>query len=321
MNRALALTQIGMPLSLINTEPKMPKSGEVLIRHSAIGVNFIDIYHRNGLYPLPLPHVLGVEASGTIEAVGENVHDLKPGDRVAYAGAPVGAYADIHLLPANRALKLPDIVDESSAAAMLLKGLTAHMLLTRTFPVLRGTIILVHAAAGGLGSILTHWAKQMGATVIGTVSTDTKAALAVANGADHIIVGRDADWASDIRNYLGGQLVDVAYDGIGGTSLLRTFDCVRPFGMVASIGQAGGQIAPISVDEIGPRRSLSLSRPSVMAYAADLPSYRGGAAALFAAMEGGWRSPIGTEFPLEQANIALSALEIGATTGSVLLLP
>lgn len=324
MDIAVTMIGVGGPdqLAVVADEPRTPGPTEVRIRHEAIGVNFIDIYHRRGLYPLAsLPAVLGVEGAGVIEAVGSDVTALRVGQRVAYAGAPVGAYASTRLLPAVRAINLPDDVPFFDAASSMIRGVTAHMLLTKTFPVGAGTVILVHAAAGGLGTILTRWAKALGASVIGTTSTPEKAALAKRNGVDHVVVGRDADLAQEVGVLTEGRGVDVAYDGIGGTTLLKTLACVRPFGTVASIGQAGGPISPISVEELGPRRSLSLARPSVMAYSADLTLYKSGAEAALKAVRSGLCATIGRRYPLAEAARAQSELEAGATTGSSLLIP
>lgn len=307
-------------LSVDRVEVPPPGPGEARIRHTAIGVNFIDAYFRQGLYPLPPDRVLGVEAAGVVEAVGAGVVEARVDDRVALAGPPVGAWAEHRNVPVARLLRLPDRLDDRHAAAVLLKGLTAHMLLVTTFAVGPGSLVLVHAAAGGLGQILTHWAVTLGARVVATVGSPHKAEIARRQGAELVVVGRDADWPSAIRRHFG-RLVDVAYDGIGGAALRRTLDCVRPFGTVASIGQAAGPIAPLSVDEIGPRRSLCFARPSVMAYAADPTFYATGAAALFAMLESGWRPEIGAVHPLEDAASALAALERGETSGSILLVP
>jgi NADPH2:quinone reductase len=299
-----------------------PGPGEVRVRHAAIGVNFVDIYHRTGLYPLPaLPAVPGVEGAGRVEAVGEGVAGLAVGDRVAYAGLPAGGYAEARNIPAARLVRLPDGISESLAAASMLRGLTAHMLLHRVAPVRPGDTVLIHAAAGGLGLILTQWAKRLGATTIGTVGSDAKAQLALDHGLDHAILYREDDFVAATRALTGGRGVDAAFDGIGGDTLARTLDCVRPFGMVASIGQAGGPLAPLSLSEIGPRRSLSLSRPSVFAYANDPVSYAEGAAALFAVLAGGLDVTVGAEYPLADAADAHRLLEGGRSVGSLLLVP
>lgn len=309
-------------LEAVPCAPQHPNEGEIRIRHDAIGVNFIDIYFRSGLYPLPAyPAVLGVEGAGIVEAVGSCVAGLTVGDRIAYAGAPVGAYATTRLLPQARALRLPDGISKHLAAASMLRGLTAHMLLKHIYRVRPETTLLVHAAAGGLGAMLVRWAKHLGATVVGTAGSPEKAKMAIAHGADHVIVGRDADIEKEVRARTNGSGVNYAIDGIGGDMLQRTLACVRPFGVVASIGQAAGSIPPLSVEALGPRRSISLARPSVMAYSADPALYKTAAADLFAAMARGIVPEIGAEYPLSQAAQAQSDLEAGRTTGSLLLIP
>lgn len=299
-----------------------PGAGEVRVRHAAMGVNFVDIYHRTGLYPLPaLPAVPGVEGAGWVEKVGAGVEGLSPGDRVAYAGLPAGGYAEARNIPAARLVRLPDHVPERVAAASMLRGLTAHMLLHRVANVRPGQVVLIHAAAGGLGLILTQWARRLGAVTIGTVGSADKAGLARDHGLDHAILYREADFVAAVRDLTGGRGVDAAFDGIGGDTLPRTLDCVRPFGVVASVGQAGGPVAPLAVSEIGPRRSLALARPSVFAYANEPHAYAEGAAALFEQLAGGLAVTIGGEYPLADAAGAHRELEAGRTVGSLLLVP
>jgi NADPH:quinone reductase len=298
-----------------------PGDGEILIQQTAIGVNFIDIYLRTGLYPLPaLPAVLGIEGAGIVTAVGDGVAGLQVGDRVAYAGA-VGAYATERLLPAWRAIALPPAVTDVAAASALARGMTAHMLMTRVHAVGPDTVALVHGAAGGLGSLLVQWAKRAGATVIGAVGSTPKAALAREAGCDHVVAGRDIDLAAEVAILTDGRGVDVAYDGIGGTMLRRTLACVRPFGTVASIGQAGGPIPPLDVEELGPRRSLIFARPSVMAYMSEPATYRRAAVEVTKTMADGLLPAIGQTYPLAEAARAQADLETGRTTGSVVLLP
>jgi NADPH2:quinone reductase len=267
-----------------------------------------------------VPAVLGVEGAGVVEAVGEGVDGLGVGDRVVYAGA-TGGYAATRLLPAWRAIRLPETIPSRIAAASTLRGLTAHMLLTRTYPVEPGTVLLVHAAAGGLGSILTRWAKHLGASVIGTAGSAAKAEIARTNGADHVIVGREADVIAEVSALTDGRGVDFAIDGVGGAMLRKTLACVRRFGTVASMGQAAGPIPPIAVDEIGPVRALSLARPSVMAYAADRQIYPVAVEALLQAMETGVLAEVGGEYPLREAAKVHADLEAGRTNGSLLLIP
>ncbi len=323
MDRKVQIAQVGGidRLAVLPDTPEEPGPGQVRIRHEAIGVSFIDIYHRIGLYPLPLPTTLGVEGAGVIEAVGSDVTRLSPGDRVAYAGGPVGAYASTRLLPELRAIALPDNIPANLAAASMLRGITAHMLLTRTCSVGPDSTILVHAAAGGTGSMLVRWAKHLGATVIGTVGSPEKDSLARDAGADHVIVGRRADIAGEVRKLTTGRGVDVAYDGIGGDMLATSLACVKPFGTVASIGQSAGPIPPLDLDEIGPRRALSLARPSFMAYAADPQVYRAAADAVLAVMALGVAGTVGATYALEDAAQAHADLEAGRSTGSMLLVP
>lgn len=321
--RQVVLSQPGGPeaLTLRSVALPPPGPGEVLIRQTAVGVNFVDIYHRTGLYALPpLPVPLGVEGAGVVTAVGPGVTTLSEGQTVAYAGLPVGGYASHRLLPEWQAMPVPDGIADSAAAAML-RGITTHMLLTRVFPVGPDTTLLVHAAAGGLGLILTQWARRLGATVIGTVSSEDKAVLARSFGTDHTILYRQQDFVQTVRDLTGGQGVDYAIDGIGGETLRRTLDTVRPFGMVASVGQASGSLPDIPLTDIGPGRTLSLSRPSVFRYLSDPATYRTAAAALLAQIGQGLRPVIGLELPLDQAAEAHRALEAGRTCGSILLRP
>jgi NADPH:quinone reductase len=306
-------------LELAQIELPPPAADEIRLRQTAIGVNFIDIYQRLGLYALPDAKIPGVEAVGVISAVGADVQGLKVGDRVAYAGAPVGAYTSERNLPAWRAVKLPDRLSDEVVASSFVKGITAHMLLNRTYPVARGTVLLVHSAAGGLGQLLTRWASHLGTTVIGTVGSEAKAEIARRAGAQHVIVGRDADFARIVGELTEKRGVDVAYDGVGGTTLAKTLGCVRPFGVVASIGQAAGPISPVNVEDLGPRRSLSLARPSVMAYLNETEAYHLAAKAVLAGIEDGVLSVAGQSYPLSKAARAHADLEAGVTSGALFL--
>jgi NADPH2:quinone reductase len=308
-------------LEVTQAELPPPAANEVRLRQTAIGVNFIDIYQRSGLYPLPSAAIPGVEAVGVVAAIGADVTTLGVGDRVAYAGAPVGAYASERNLPAWRGVKLPDGLSDEAVASSFVKGITAHMLLRRIFPVGSQTTILVHAAAGGLGQLLTHWASRLGATVIGTVGSEAKAAIARTAGAHHVIIGRDADFAQAVSDLTDGRGVDVAYDGIGGVTLKKTLACVRPFGVVASIGQAGGPIPPLEIEELGPRRSLIFARPSVMAYMNDVEDYRVAADAVLAALTNGELNGVGTSYRLCDVAQAHADLEAGRTSGALYLKP
>jgi len=298
-----------------------PTADEVRIRQTAIGVNFVDIYQRSGLYPMPPANIPGVEGVGVVTAVGATVTSMKVGDRIAYAGAPVGAYAEARNLPAWRVARLPDLLSDEVVASSFVKGITAHMLLDRVYPVARGTTLLVHSAAGGLGQLLTRWASHRGATVIGTVGSEAKAEIARQAGAAQIIIGRDADFAQAVADFTGKRGVDVAYDGVGGATLAKTLACVRPFGLVASIGQTAGPIPPVDVGDLGPRRSLSLARPSVMAYMNEIEAYRAATEAVLAGIEEGILSISGRSYPLAEAARAHADLEAGRTSGALYLKP
>jgi NADPH2:quinone reductase len=322
MTLAIQIETTGAPEVLQSADLPLPDPGpgEIRISQHAIGLNFLDTYQRAGLYPLSLPAVIGVEAAGEILAVGSGVEGLTVGQRIAYAGA-VGAYAAERLLPAWRAIPLPADLADDIAAVAFTRGITAEMLLSLVYPVTAGTTVLVHAAAGGLGSLLCAWAKRRGARVIGTVGSPEKAELARAAGADAVIIGRDADFGTEVRAVTGGRGVDVAYDGIGGSTLPKTFDCVRPFGTVVSVGQAGGPIPPITVTELGPRRSLSLARPSVMLFMSDPERYRQGATAVLESLRAGLLPRLGQRYPLREAAAAHRDLETGKTAGSPILIP
>lgn len=297
-----------------------PQAGEVRVRQTWAGVNFVDIYHRTGLYPMPaLPAAPGVEAAGVVEDTGDGVTGLTIGQRVAWAGAPPGGYAQARVIPADRLLPLPDDIPDRTAAASLLRGLTAHMLLHRVWPVTAGDVILVQAAAGGLGQLLTSWGRRLGARVIGVVGGEAKAQVALAAGADAVIDRFAEDFVPAVRRLTDGRGADVVFDGVGGSTLTRSLDCVRPFGLVASLGQAAGALPDIALTELGPRRSIALARPSVLAYAADPVSYRTGAAGLFSAIRQGLAVNVGGVYPLREAAAAHRALESGQTAGSILL--
>ena len=298
-----------------------PAADEIRIRQTAIGVNFVDIYLRAGRYPMPSANIPGVEGVGVVAAVGANAASVKVGDRIAYAGAPVGAYAAERNLPAWRAVRLPDALPDEAVASSFVKAITAHMLLYRVYPVVSGATLLVHSAAGGLGQLLTRWASYIGATVIGTVGSEAKAEIARQAGARHVIVGRDADFEKAVGDLTGKRGVDVAYDGVGGATLAKTFACVRPFGVVASTGQAAGSIPPVDVDDLGPRRSISLARPSVMAYMNETEAYRSAAEAALAGIQNGILRIAGRSYPLHEAARAHADLEAGRTSGALYLTP
>lgn len=299
-----------------------PGPGQVRIRHAAVGVNFIDVYHRTGLYPVPLPSGLGLEGAGTVEAVGPDVVGFVPGDRVAYAGGPLGAYAQLRDLPADRLLHLPDNIAFETGAAMMLQGLTAQYLLRRTFPVKSGDRILVHAAAGGVGLLVCQWAKALGATVIGTVGNDEKADLARSNGCDHPIVYTREDFVPKVRELTDGGGVDVVYDSIGKDTFLGSLDCLRPLGMMVSYGNASGAVPAFELAELAKRGSLFITRPTLFTYTAKRADLLSMAEELFNVVgSGSVKVRIGGRYALAEAANAHRDLESRRTTGALVLLP
>jgi NADPH2:quinone reductase len=323
MTHAIRIHETGGPsvLRWDEVEVGAPGPGEARVRHAAIGLNFIDTYHRSGLYPLPLPAVIGSEGAGTVVAVGPGVTQIAPGDRVAYAG-PVGAYAQERLVAAHRLVPLPEGVDERLAAAAMLKGMTAQYLLRRTHRVEAGETILLHSAAGGVGLIAAQWAKSLGATVIGTVSTDEKAALARNAGCDHVVVTPREDFVARVREITSGAGVRVVYDAVGKDTFLRSLDCLAPLGLMVTYGNASGPVEPISPLLLSQKGSLFLTRPTLMTYTARREDLLATAADLFAVLRSGTvQLRIGATFPLREAAAAHEALEGRRTTGSTLLLP
>jgi NADPH2:quinone reductase len=321
--RAIVVTAHGGPekLSLEDLPLGEPGPGELRIRQQAIGVNFVDVYQRTGLYPTKPPFVAGNEGAGEVVAVGPGVTEFKIGDRVAYQG-PAGAYAEERLLPADKAVKLPDGISAETAAAVMLKGLTAYYLLHRTFAVGQGTTLLWHAAAGGTGLIACQWAKALGATVIGTAGSDEKIALARENGCDHVINYATENFAVRVRELTGGRGVDVVYDGNGRSTFEASLDCLRPLGMMVSFGNASGPVAIPDLGILGRKGSLFVTRPTGAAYFSTRAELLEGAEALFAALLAGVIKPrIGRRFALADAAAAHRALEGRATTGSTLLIP
>ncbi|WP_339948356.1 quinone oxidoreductase [uncultured Albimonas sp.] len=322
MTRAIRFHATGGP-EVLRIEPIEigdPGPGEVRLRQTAIGVNFTDVYSRSGLYPAPLPCIPGREAAGVVEAVGEGVEGWAPGDRASYASVS-GAYVEARLIEARRLIRLPEVIDDRTAAAATLRGLTAHMLLHAVHTVRSGETILVHAAAGGVGAILTQWAASLGAVVIGVVSSPEKAALARAGGCAHVIVGREADIAGEVAAVTGGAMVSVVYDAVGRASFARSLDSLARRGHFVSYGQASGPIPPIAIQDLGARGSLTLTRPMLGDYIDD-PSVRAAMAeSLFARIaSGAVRIRMEAVFPFEQAAEAHRALESGATSGSVILI-
>ena len=300
-----------------------PAAGEVCLRHTAIGLNFIDIYFRAGTYPSPqLPFIPGLEAAGVIESIGENVSGFEVGDRVAYASPPLGSYAELRLMPAGRLVKLPDSIDDRVAAAMMLKGMTAHYLLRRTFKVVPGTTLLLHAAAGGVGLIACQWAKYLGATVIGTVGSDEKAELACSHGCDHAILYRKEDFVARVREITDGEGVDVVYDSVGKDTFLKSLDCLKPMGMLALFGQSSGAVEPFDLGLLSAKGSLFVTRPTLMNYVDKRSDLEDTAEELFEVIrEGVVNADIRQERPLREAAAAHTDLESRRTTGATLLIP
>ncbi|HIE1059812.1 TPA: quinone oxidoreductase family protein [Serratia marcescens] len=322
MPAAIIITQPGGPEVLRTTDIaiKAPGPDEVQIRHEVIGVNFVDIYYRSGLYPQSSsPAIPGFEGGGIVTATGINVRAFAQGDRVAYTGNPMGAYAEIRNIPASRLVRIPMNIDIRTAGSSMLRGLTAHMLLHKVRNVREGDWILVHSAAGGLGQLVTRWATMKGARVIGTTGSAAKVKIAQAAGAKEVLLHTDAAWADKAREISDGRGVHLAVDGIGGTMLSTTLSVVRPFGTVASLGQPAGPIPSVRVEELGFTRSIALMRPSSMAYADDAELYAQGARDLISALQNGLINPVGAEYPLTHAAEAHADLEAGRTTGSVIL--
>lgn len=318
MDSVIRFARPGDPAVMERVEIALPPPGpgEVRVRQTEIGVNFVDIYVRSGLYPTPsLPGCVGAEAAGVVEAVGEAVSGFAPGDRVAYIGGPHGSYASARNLPSARLIKLPEGISTRTAAAALLRGMTAYMLLHRVFRAARGQSILIHAAAGGLGLFLTQWAKRLGLETFGTVGSAEKADLARAHGLDHAILYREADFAAEIRR-LSPRGVDFVVDGVGGDGLLKSLSSLAPMGICATVGQAAGTPPPVPVSALA---GVFLTRPSVIAMANDPAAYAAAAVALFAEIAAGLKVEIGAEFPLAEAARAHALLASGRSRGSILL--
>jgi NADPH2:quinone reductase len=322
--RAIRIARTGGPEVLEWTEVPTPQvgPGQVLVRHSAIGVNFIDTYHRSGLYPIKLPSGLGMEAAGVVEAVGEAVDRFAPGDSVVYASGPIGAYAEFNVVAADRAVKVPEGVTPDTAAAALLKGMTAEFLLRRCYPVKAGEVILVHAAAGGVGSIMVQWAKSIGATVIATAGGDEKCARASALGADHVIDYRREDVAAEVRRLTDGKGVPVAYDSVGASTFEGTLASLARRGLFVSYGNASGPAPPVDPGRLSRMGSLFFTRPTLFDYVATTGELDASAAALFDVIRAGIvRIDIGQTFALSEARQAHEALEARSTIGASLLIP
>lgn len=324
MPYAIRVHEHGGPEVLRWEEVELPPLAphEARVRHAAVGLNYIDVYYRTGRYPLELPHGLGLEGAGVVEAVGGAVTEVAVGDRVAYAGGPVGAYAEARNIPADRLVKLPDAIDFTTGAAMMLQGMTAQYLLRRTYRVQPGDTILIHAAAGGVGLIVCQWAKALGATVIGTVGSDEKAELARAHGCDHPIVYTREDFVARVREITGGEGVAVVYDSVGKDTFERSLDCLRPLGMMVTFGQSSGAVPLVDTQTLSKKGSLFLTRPTLFTYTAKRADLLASAEELFAmVLAGKVRIEVNQTFPLKKAAEAHRALEARRTTGSTVLMP
>ena len=299
-----------------------PAAGEVQVRHRAVGVNFIDTYHRSGLYPVPLPSGLGQEAAGVVEAVGEGVSEFLPGDRVAYTGGPVGAYSDVRNIAAAELVKLPEALSFEQGAAVMMQGLTAQYLLRRTYRVQPGDTLLIHAAAGGVGLIACQWAKALGATVIGTVSSDAKAELARRHGCDHTIVTSREKVSQRVRELTAGEGVAVVYDSVGKDTFFDSLACLRPLGMMVSFGNASGPVPAFEPSLLMKMGSLFLTRPTLFHYTQRRADLLAMAGELFDVVASGQvRISVNQRYPLRDAALAHAALEARRTTGSTVLIP
>lgn len=324
MSKAIRIATTGGPevMQWVDVDVGEPGPGEVRIRHHAVGLNYIDVYFRTGLYPQPLPGGLGMEGAGVVEAVGADVTHVRVGDRVAYAGGPPGAYAEARVMPAAILVKLPDDISFEQGAAMMLQGLTVHYLLHDSYRVQRGDTVLLHAAAGGIGLLACQWLKHLGATVIGTVGNDEKAELARQNGCDHTIVYTRENFTERVREITGGKGVPVVYDSTGKDTFDGSIDCLAPRGTMVSYGNATGPVPPLDIGLLARKGSLRLTRPTVMTYVNDRSLLEPMAAELFALVGNGTlKLQINQCFPLADAARAHRALEARQTTGSTIFLP
>ncbi len=325
MAKAIRIYETGGPdvLKWEEVEVGSPSRGEVKLRQTAVGLNFIDVYHRTGLYPAGvLPVVIGLEGAGVVLEAGEGVEEVQRGDRVAYAGLPMGAYAEERLIPAHRLVRLPESISDERAAAMMLKGMTTQYLLRRCYPLKEGEIALIHAAAGGVGLMACQWAKHLGATVIGTVGSEEKGHLARDHGCDHPILYRDEDFVVAVNEITKGRGVDVVYDSVGSDTFIKSMDCLRPMGMLVSFGQSSGPVREFNPGLLAAKGSLYLTRPSLMDYTKSREDLMVTAGELFGMVEKGVvKVEVNQTYPLSEAARAHEDLEGRRTTGSTVLIP
>ena len=323
MTHAIKMYRNGGPnvLQWEEFDPGSPQSGEALIRHEAVGLNFIDVYHRTGLYPLPrLPAIPGLEGAGIVEAVGKDVHEVRVGDRVAYAGVPPGAYAQKRVIPAHRLVTVPEGISLTDAAAVMLQGMTARYLLKGCYRVGKGTTVLIHAAAGGVGTIVCQWAKALGATVIGTVGSREKADMAKRNGCEFPILYTDDNWVQAVRTVTGHQGVDVVYDSVGQATFMNSLKCLKPLGMMVSFGQSSGAVPPVDLSVLAHNGSLFVTRPSLMTYTEKRQDLLAHANDLFdVVLRGEVTIHIGQRYALKEAARAHQDLEARKTKGATIL--
>lgn len=324
MVQAIRIQQPGGPEAMQWQEIDLPAPGpgQARVRHTAVGLNYIDTYHRSGLYALPLPSGIGMEGAGIVEAVGPDVKDLVEGDRVAYAAGPPGSYSEARIIAADRLVKIPDGISDQQAAAMMLKGLTTQYLIRRTYKVKQGDTILMHAAAGGVGLILCQWAAALGATVIGTVGDEKKAELAKAHGCHHTILYKQEDFVERVKEITGGKGVPVVYDGVGKDTFMKSLDCLSPLGLMVAFGQSSGNVPPLELGVLSAKGSLFLTRPTMMTYTAKREDLLAMSAELFDIVKSGKvKIDINQTYPLKDVVKAHQDLEARKTTGSTVFLP
>ncbi|MCB1377882.1 MAG: quinone oxidoreductase [Alphaproteobacteria bacterium] len=322
--KAIRINETGGPsvMRLVDVEVPKPGPGQIRVRQTAIGLNYIDTYHRSGLYPLPLPSGIGLEAAGVVEEIGAGVTHLTPGDRIAYGTGPIGAYAELRNLPANRVSKIPAAISDETAAGMMLKGMTVRYLVRETYKLSAGETILLHAAAGGVGLILGQWAKALGVTVIGTVGSAEKVAIAEAHGCSHVINYSSEDVVARVKEITGGKGVPVVYDGVGQATLMTSLDCLRPRGLLVSFGNASGPVKALDLGLLSAKGSLYVTRPTLGSYTATDDDLRATAEDLIDMVVSGRVSiPVNQRYPLAEAVKAHEDLEARRTTGTTVLIP
>ncbi|MFN0192521.1 MAG: quinone oxidoreductase family protein [Aestuariivirga sp.] len=322
--KTIVVEQVGGPdaMKLVDKPQPSPKQGELLIRHTAIGLNYIDTYHRSGLYPVPLPSGIGLEAAGVVQEAGAGVKGFKAGDRVAYGTGPIGAYAEMRVVPANRVIKIPKAISDETAAGMMLKGMTVRYLLRATYKVKKGETILLHAAAGGVGLIASQWAKALGVKVIGTVGSDEKVAIAKAHGCAHVINSSTENVVARVREITGDKGVPVVYDGVGQSTFITSLDCLQPRGLLVSFGNASGPVKSFDLGLLAAKGSLYVTRPTLMTYTATDKDLHETAADLVEMVKSGKvKIPVNQRYGLADAVQAHRDLESRKTTGTTVLIP